>query len=66
MAAETGALPEYPLMYPLADPLRATGDPDFRFLLYGQAGSLTRDEPAAEVIARLVADTDRVLAGLAR
>lgn len=64
MAAETGALPEYPLMYPLAAPLLATGDPDFGFLLYGQAAALTRAEPAEEVMARLVADTRRILASL--
>jgi nitronate monooxygenase len=64
LAAETGALPEYPLMYQLAAPLVATGDPDFRFLLYGQAAALAREEPAADVVARLVADTGRVLARL--
>ncbi|HRO12419.1 nitronate monooxygenase family protein [Amaricoccus sp.] len=64
MAAETGALPEYPLMYPFAAPLAADGDPDFQFLLYGQAAALTRAEPAAAVIARLVAEAGAVLARL--
>jgi nitronate monooxygenase len=62
MAAETGDLPHFPLMYPLADPLRATGDPDFQFLLYGQAAPLTRPEPAADLVARLVAETGEALA----
>lgn len=64
MAAETGALPEYPLMYPLARPLIATGDPEFRFLLYGQAAALTREEPAAAVVARLAAEAGAVFARL--
>jgi nitronate monooxygenase len=64
MAAETGALPEYPLMYPFAHPLVATGDPEFQFLLYGQGAALTREEPAAEVIARLVAEAGAALARL--
>jgi nitronate monooxygenase len=62
MAAETGALPHYPLMYPLAGPLAATGDPDFRFMLYGQAAALTRPEPAADLVARLADEAHRVLA----
>jgi hypothetical protein len=37
------------------------GDPDFRFLLYGQAAALATEEPAAEVVARLVAEAGRVL-----
>jgi nitronate monooxygenase len=61
MAAETGPLPEYPLMYGLAEPLLKTGDSDFQFLLYGQAAALAREEPAAEVVARLVAEAGRVL-----
>ena len=64
MAAETGALPEFPLMYALAGPLLETGDPDFQFLLYGQAAALARAEPAARVVARLVAEAGRVLARL--
>ena len=48
MAAETGALPAYPLMYALAAAAGgATGDPELQFLLYGQAAALTREEPAA-------------------
>jgi nitronate monooxygenase len=62
MAAETGELPHFPLMYPLSAPLAATGDPDFSFLLYGQAAPLARPEPAADLLARLAAETARVLA----
>jgi nitronate monooxygenase len=64
MAAETGALPEYPLMYPLSQPLIATGDPEFQFLLYGQAAALTREQPAAAVVARLADEAGRALARL--
>lgn len=64
MAAETGALPDYPLMFPLSAPLIASDDPDFRFLLYGQAAPLVRPLPAADLVAHLVADTARVLARL--
>lgn len=66
MAAETSALPEFPLMYRLSGPLVATGDPGFRFSLYGQSAALARPEPAAEVMARLVggaADAFRRLSG---
>ncbi|CAN5688202.1 nitronate monooxygenase family protein [soil metagenome] len=62
LAAETGTLPAFPLMYALSGPLAATGDPDFRFLLYGQAAPLARPRPAAGLFADLVADTGRVLA----
>jgi nitronate monooxygenase len=62
MAAETGDLPHFPLMYRLSGPLAETGDPDFRFLLYGQGAALTRPEPAAELVARLVDETRRILA----
>ncbi len=61
MAADPAPLPEYPLMYGLAEPLLKTGDPDFQFLLYGQAAALSREEPAAEVVARLVAEAGVVL-----
>lgn len=64
MAAETGALPAYPLMYALSEPLRATGDPDFAFLLYGQGAPLARARPAADLVTDLVADTMRVRARL--
>jgi nitronate monooxygenase len=62
MAAETGPLPEFPLMYALTQPLVASGDPDFGFLLYGQAAPLARAEPAADIVARFVEDSARVLA----
>jgi nitronate monooxygenase len=62
MAAETGQLPEYPLMYGLARPLVETGDPDFAFLLYGQAAALARAEPAAQIVERLLAEAARAFA----
>jgi nitronate monooxygenase len=62
MAAETADLPHFPLMYPLSRPLQATGDPDFQFSLYGQAGALARAEPAPELMARLVEEAGAVLA----
>jgi nitronate monooxygenase len=65
MAAETGDLPHFPLMYPLSQPLQATGDPDFQFSLYGQAGALARAEPAADLMARLVDEADATFARLA-
>ena len=55
MAAEPGALPPFPLMYALSDPLAATGDPDFQFLLFGQAAllarPLARGQPAGGAVA---------------
>jgi nitronate monooxygenase len=62
MATETGELPYFPLMYQLSAPLQATGDPDFQFSLYGQAGALARTEPAADVVARLVEEACAALA----
>ena len=64
MAAETRDLPHFPLMYPLSVPLQATGDPDFQFSLYGQAGALARAEPAADLMARLVEEAGAALARL--
>jgi nitronate monooxygenase len=64
MAVETGALPAFPLMFALSEPLRATGDPDFAALLYGQGAPLARARPAADLVADLVADTMRVRARL--
>jgi hypothetical protein len=38
-----------------------TGDPDFQFLLYGQAAALNRELPATELMARLVDEAQGVL-----
>jgi nitronate monooxygenase len=65
MATETAPLPEFPLMYRLCEPLQGTGDPDFHFLLYGQAAALARPEPAAEVMVRLVAGAEGTFRRLA-
>jgi len=62
MASAQGPLLAFPLMYEMAEPLLATGDPDFTFLLYGEAAPLARAEPAADLVARLVAETGRTLA----
>jgi hypothetical protein len=39
----------------------ATGNPDFQFLLYGQAAALNRELPAADLMALLVDEAQRVL-----
>jgi nitronate monooxygenase len=42
--------------------LQATGDPDATWYLMGQAARLAREEPAAEVVARLARETAALLA----
>ena len=45
-------------MYGFSDPLMQasanTGNPDFQFVLYGQAAALNRELPAADLMARLI------------
>ena len=61
MASRDAETLPFPLMYPLSGRLAASNgnpdDPEGRFLLYGQAAGLTRAEPAADLMARLVAET---------
>jgi nitronate monooxygenase len=63
MAAQRLALPDFPTMYTLSDPLRKASDDtlDNRFLLYGQAAALNREMPATELVQTLVAETRNLL-----
>jgi nitronate monooxygenase len=58
MAPHEDALPDFPLMNTLSGPLRkasaAQGSPDFVALWSGQAASLNRSLPAADLLARLI------------
>ncbi|MEM9737455.1 MAG: nitronate monooxygenase, partial [Pseudomonadota bacterium] len=53
-------LPDYPLMYGLANPLKAaenTGESiEYQFLLYGQAAALSQEMPAAALLQHLAAE----------
>ncbi len=70
MADLAGQMLPYPQMYALSDPLcdaaAAAGDAGIAFHLYGQAAALARAEPAAELVRRLVAETQGRIAALAR
>lgn len=50
-------------MYTLSEPLRvrSNDDLDYRFLLYGQAASLNREMPAAELVQTLTQEVDELL-----
>ena len=65
MAAQRTALPDFPTMYGFSEPLMQasaeTGNPDFQFLLYGQAAALNRELPAADLMARLIDEAQGVL-----
>ncbi len=65
MAEHRGPLPAFPRMYGFTDPLdqaaAANDDPNFQFLLYGQAAALNRELPAAELVQTLVAEAQQVL-----
>jgi len=69
MAAQRAALPDFPTMYGFSEPLMQkaaeTDNRDFQFVLYGQAAGLNRELSAAELVAKLVAETRDVL-GLLR
>jgi nitronate monooxygenase len=69
MARSSEALPDFPQLYALTMPLVAAhkDDPDGEvgFHLYGQAAALNRELPAADLVARLVAETAAVLKRLA-
>ncbi len=43
----------FPQMYQLSDPLRATGNPEYSFHLYGQAAALNREMAAADLVRTL-------------
>jgi nitronate monooxygenase len=65
MAEHRRPLPAFPRMYGFTDPLRqaaaAGDDPNFQFLLYGQAAALNRELPAAELVRTLIAEAQEVL-----
>ena len=63
IAAHRLALPDFPTMYTLSDPLREASDDslDYRFLLYGQAAALNREMPAAELVQTLVTEARNLL-----
>jgi nitronate monooxygenase len=60
--------PAFPLAtrahQPLAAAAAAKGTPDFGAMLSGQAPSLAREEPSADVTRRLVAETEQAIARL--
>ncbi len=59
------ALPDFPAMYDLSAPLLQATDPsEVSFLLYGQAARLNRELPAAELVARYVAEAKIAFAKL--
>ncbi len=70
MAVSSEPLPDFPQLYALTGPLVAAhqGELDgaVGFHLYGQAASLNRELPAADLVARLVAETAAVFAVSAR
>lgn len=65
MAKNRTRLPDFPKMYTFSEPLRASSvaaeELDFQFLLYGQAAALNRELPAADLMARLIDETQEVL-----
>ena len=70
MAESPEPLPDFPQLYALTMPLvaahRADLDGEVGFHLYGQAAALNRALPAADLVARLVAETAAVRERLAR
>ena len=65
MARGDEPLPDFPTLYDLSGSLIDSGAEDVAFDLWGQAASLSRARPAAEVVAGLVRDTQAVLSRLA-
>ncbi|HUS53363.1 MAG TPA: DUF561 domain-containing protein [Thermohalobaculum sp.] len=65
MEAHEGDLPDFPLMNTVTGPLRKAsaeaGSPDFIALWSGQAVGLNRQGTAAELVERLVAETEATL-----
>jgi nitronate monooxygenase len=70
MAGSAEKLPDFPQLYELTRPLVAAHADDLDgavgFHLYGPAAALNRELPAADLVARLVAETATVLAASAR
>jgi nitronate monooxygenase len=65
MALSREPLPAFPQMYALSEPiLAAAGDGEASFHLYGQAGSLNRELPAADLVALLVEESRAALSRL--
>jgi nitronate monooxygenase len=66
MASEEGRTPEYPLQRLLTVPLghsgAARGDAEFQAMYCGQAAALIRPQPAADLVATLVRETEAALA----
>ena len=65
MAENRAPLPDFPTMYGFSDPLMQvsadTGNPDFQFVLYGQAAALNRELPAGDLMARLIVEAQEAL-----
>jgi nitronate monooxygenase len=53
----------FPMQASLTAPLRGAGDAEFMALWAGQAAPLNRAVPAAELVAALVEETRRAIAG---
>ncbi len=67
MQAADGDMPLFPALYGMTGPMLAAAagrDDELSFHLYGQAATLAREAPAAEVVEALVAGTRQVLARL--
>jgi nitronate monooxygenase len=65
MARDRIPLPEFPTMYGFSGPLMQasanTRNPDFLFVLYGQAAALNREIPAADLMTRLIDEAREAL-----
>jgi nitronate monooxygenase len=65
MAGNRTPLPDFPSMYSFSGPLREqstdNGELDFQFLLYGQAATLNRELPAADLVQTLVKETQEII-----
>jgi nitronate monooxygenase len=61
MAKRCDTVPDFPLMYGYSVPLRATGNPDFDVMLYGQSAALNRELPAADLVATLVDEAQALI-----
>ncbi|MFP6741105.1 MAG: nitronate monooxygenase [Alphaproteobacteria bacterium] len=61
MAERCDTVPDFPLMYGYSVPLRATGNPDFDVMLYGQSAALNRELPAADLVATLVDEAQALI-----
>jgi nitronate monooxygenase len=65
MAEHRSPVPDFPMMYGFTNPLLQAGaandDPNYQFLLYGQAAALNRELPAAELVQTLIAEAQKVL-----